>query len=147
MRYPAPVLLGIARRASRAMPQRAWRALFWLYARYASFRHRSAPETAAAVEEFIARRTPEDIEAIAHRLDLIAGNDPRKIARGMRKPVYLVAGLVDPVVPVVPVKRWLRKNCPGFQGTRVIAPADHNVLGTEPEKALRQIVEWMRLSE
>ena len=28
VRYPAPVLLGIARRASRAMPQRAWRALF-----------------------------------------------------------------------------------------------------------------------
>jgi pimeloyl-ACP methyl ester carboxylesterase len=125
----------------------AWclKAGLWVYGRYARFRHRHAPETKASIKEFVRnRQEPADRLALGHRLELIAGNDPRPIAHEMRLPVYALSGLIDPLVPNACVSRWLRRNCPGFRGSRLVWRADHNVLATAPRTAAEQIVEWMR---
>jgi hypothetical protein len=142
-RYPIRSLARAAALALKVLPGRFWRFLFWAYARYARFRHRHAPESREAVEEFVRRRTPLDIAAMRHRIELIVGNDPRAIVSGAHCPVYLLAGWIDPVVVTWPVLAWLRRNCPQFRGSRLIWPADHNVLGTEPAKALAQITVWI----
>ena len=118
--------------------------MFWIYGRYSRFRHRHAPANLESVRELVARRTPLDIAAMRHRLRLIAEYDPREIATIVPCPVYLLAGFIDPIVPTWPVLKWLRKGCPMFRESRIIWPADHNVLGTEPGKAVEQIVLWVR---
>jgi pimeloyl-ACP methyl ester carboxylesterase len=115
-----------------------------VYRGYAKFRHRHAPETLASVDEFVAHRTTEtDRCAMTHRYDLIAANDPRSVARRTSIPVHYLGGLVDPLVPWPFVRRWLRRNCPGYRGGRTMWRADHNVLGTDPEVSARQVLEWM----
>jgi pimeloyl-ACP methyl ester carboxylesterase len=115
------------------------------YAHYAAARHRRAPETLACLEEFIARRLePLDRLAIRHRLGLIAESDPRPIASRIRLPVFALIGLVDPIVPALPVWLWLRRHCPGYRGARLIGRADHNVLGTAPKQSAEQILKWVR---
>ena len=143
VRHPFPWLVGLARLGMAVFPHSVWSMLFRIYGSYAIFRHRKAPETRQAVREFVARRTPRDLAAIKRRLELIRLNDPSAIARVVTLPVYLLSGALDPVVPSLPVLRWLRKNCPTLAGERVIWPADHNVLGTEPGESLRQIARWI----
>jgi pimeloyl-ACP methyl ester carboxylesterase len=113
------------------------------YAKFARFRYRHAPETRASIPEFIARRTELDRQAATHRLSLIAQNDPRGVAMQVCVPVYALAGLVDPIVPWFPVRRWLRKNCPAFRVAKVICRADHNVLSTAPDAAAEIVEKWM----
>lgn len=126
-------------------PQWCVNAGLWVYGRYAQFRHRHAPETKASIKEFVRNRQEmADRLAVRHRLDLIAGNDPRFTARQKCLPIYSLAGLVDPLVPNPSVTRWLRKNCPGFRDSRMIWRADHNVLATAPQKSADQIEQWMR---
>jgi pimeloyl-ACP methyl ester carboxylesterase len=117
-----------------------------LYAKYARFRHRHAPETMASIKEFIARRTDLDRCAAAHRLGLIADNDLRPVARRTHLPVYYLAGLVDPIVPWYHARWWLRKHCPGYRGGKTVWRADHNVLGTAPRTAADQVVSWLNES-
>ena len=143
VRYPFPWIVRVVERFFELTPWRLWKVLFWIYVRYSTFRHRNAPASAHTVHQFIARRTKLDIAAMCRRLNLLAGYDPRSIAPKTTCPIYLLAGTIDPIVPAWPVLLWLRKNCPAFKGHRLIWPADHNVLGTEPEKSLRQIAEWI----
>ena len=143
VRYPFPWIVRSAVRFFDFAPWHLWKVLFWIYVHYSVFRHRNAPASAHTVHEFIARRTELDIAAMRHRLKLIAEYDPRSIAAKAACPVYLLAGAIDPIVPTWPVLRWLRKTCSNFQAHRIIWPADHNVLGTEPEKALAQITAWI----
>jgi len=122
------------------------RLLVWIifgYAKVARFRYRRSPETLASLDEFIARRTELDRRAAQHRLRLIAQNDPRQIAIQTRLPVFGLSGFFDPIVPWPRVRHWLRKNCPGLRDYKVIAQADHNVLGTAPEKAAKQVLSWI----
>jgi pimeloyl-ACP methyl ester carboxylesterase len=142
VRYPLPWLALTVGRLVEALPPSLWKCIFWMYGRYAHWRHRHAPETRAAIEEFVERRTPADLAAIAHRIRLLAHNDPSFTACHLCCPVYLLAGAIDPVVLTLPVLGWLRRNCRTFSGHRIVWPADHNVLGTEPEKALEQVLEW-----
>jgi pimeloyl-ACP methyl ester carboxylesterase len=118
---------------------------FWLllYARYARFRHRQAPETLANIEEFVARRTDLDRRAAAHRLRLIAAADYRPVARRLTLPVYYLAGLADPIVFWCWERYWLRRHCPGYRAGRTVLKADHNVLGTAPRVSAAQILDWM----
>lgn len=146
VRYPAPITLRVARAFFAVAPWRLWKLLFWVYLRYSGFRHRNAPGAACEGREFVERRTPLDIEAIRARLRLIAEYDPQPIASRVKCPIFLLAGTIDPVVPVWPVLRWLRRNCGSFKEHRIIWPADHNVLGTEPGKALAQIEQWLGCS-
>jgi pimeloyl-ACP methyl ester carboxylesterase len=116
----------------------------YFYARYAKFRHKSAPETLASIAEFVANRTTEaDRQAIVHRYGLIAENDLRLIARRTTFPVQYLAGSVDPLVPWPHVRWWLSRNCPGYCGGKTIWRADHNVLATAPQKSADQILAWI----
>jgi pimeloyl-ACP methyl ester carboxylesterase len=143
IRYPSAWRLSLAASLFRFAPALCWNLLFWIYGRYAIFRHRNAPETRAAVAEFIRRRTPEDLAAIEQRIKLVATNDPSATVRTVGCPVFLLAGGIDPIVPVRHVLKWLQQHCPSFAGHKVIRRADHNVLGTAPRQSLEQIISWI----
>lgn len=113
------------------------------FMKYARWRFRRSPETLAGVDEFIARRTEPDRAAAVHRLHLIAENDPRPIARQTKSPVHYLSGLIDPIVPWLFVQHWLKCHCPGFGESKIIATADHNVLGTAPEQSAQQVLHWV----
>ena len=134
-----PVIWGVrmAGRMSAAIPMWCVKLFCGIYARYAKFRHKRAPETLATIAEFVANRTLEaDRQAIVHRYTLIAENDLRSVARRTHFPVYYLAGLVDPLGPWCYVRWWLRRNCPGYRGGRTMWRADHNVLGTAPQRSV-----------
>jgi pimeloyl-ACP methyl ester carboxylesterase len=144
VRHPVNAAVRLARFMSTRWPRWFVRGALAGYGRYAGFRHQNAPETLANIREFIARRLePLDRLAIRHRLRLIAENDLRAIARQTRLPVYHLGGLIDPIVPVLPARLWLRRHCPGYRGGRLLWRADHNVLGTAPQAAANQILLWM----
>lgn len=116
--------------------------LLFAYARIVRPQLGRSPETLAAIGEFIARRTELDRRAAMHRLHLLAQNNPATIVRQLQVPVYGLSGLVDPVVPWFPVRRWLRRHCPALRDYRIIR-ADHNVLSTAPVEAVAQVLRWM----
>lgn len=143
VQYPFPFMAKLGRLILSKAPL----LLIWLFARlyvlYAPVRHRKAPETLACLHEFLARRTPVDRAAMIHRLNLILANDPREIAARTNSPVFHLAGGIDPIVPMLSVRRWMRRNCPAFRDSRVIWLGDHNVLGTAPAESARQVLDWM----
>jgi pimeloyl-ACP methyl ester carboxylesterase len=143
-RHPAPWMADLAALLTGRASLKLLKVLLTAYGQIARFRFRHSPETLANVHEFIARRTELDFRAAKHRLELVAGNDPRELVRQIRLPVCALAGLFDPIVPWFPAQRWLRRNCPGIAGCRVIWRADHNVLGTAPKLAAAQVLEWMQ---
>jgi pimeloyl-ACP methyl ester carboxylesterase len=147
VRYPVTVGVHCFHAVHRLMPWWCFQLLLKLYSSYARLRHRRAPETLASIGEFVARRTPEDRNAITSRYPLIANNDLRAVARNTQLPVFALSGFFDPIVPWPLVFPWLRQNCPGFRGARVIFNADHNVLGTAPAKAADQILSWISTAE
>lgn len=129
---------------SGAIPRSILNILLHVYAAYARFRHRSAPETLAHIQEFVVNRLhPDDAAAMQRRYTLILENDPQPIAKTMRLPVFQLAGLVDPLVPNWLIGGWLKQNCPGLCGTKTILTADHNVLGTTPAKAAGVVLGWV----
>ena len=143
VRHPWPWgAVGLAA-VGRNLPQAAHRLLLRGYAWFAGWRHRHAPETRDTVEEFLARRTPENRRAIQARLHLVAGADYRTVASRIHLPVYALAGGLDPLVPWGHVWRWLRRYCPGFRAARLFWWADHNVLGTAPRESAAQVIAWM----
>jgi pimeloyl-ACP methyl ester carboxylesterase len=116
------------------------------YARIARLRNRHSPETRAALDEFLARRTRLDQQAAKHRLHLLARNNPCEIARNVDVPLYAITGLVDPIVPWPWVRKWLTKNCPALKEYQIIRRSDHNVLGNASEKAAELVIRWMNAS-
>ena len=144
-----PFSWGLARACRLCGSRAAWplKVMLWLYPRYARFRHRRAPATLDAIREFVRRRAmPGDREAMTHRMQLIAGSDPRAVAAACRVPVYSLTGFWDPIVFWGPVRRWLRAQCPTFRGDRILFWADHTVLATQPAAACRQILGWIALT-
>ena len=116
-------------------------------AKFARIRYRRSPETLTTLDEFLARRrSEEDRQAAQHRLQLVAQSDPRAIARNTQVPVYGLAGILDPIVPWPPVRRWLRGNCPALRAYKIILRADHNVLNTGTKEAAKQILDWIERS-
>lgn len=143
VRHPWPAAVRRARRGLDRVSRRNVHRFLRFYARFARFRHRHAPETLAEVGEFVARRTELDRRAMAHRLGLIAEADWRPVARTARVPVFALTGLLDPIVPWPWVRGWLRRHCGALREWRLCASADHNVLGTAPAAAARQVLAWM----
>jgi pimeloyl-ACP methyl ester carboxylesterase len=143
VRHPALWAVRAAEAVTRGISLSLVIGILFGYAKVARFRYRRAPEVAASINEFISRRTELDRQAAAHRLHLLAHNDPRPDVRELTVPVCALTGFWDPVVPWPWVQRWLRKNCPSLRAYRIIARADHNVLGTAPEAAAQQVVEWI----
>jgi pimeloyl-ACP methyl ester carboxylesterase len=135
VKHPWPWGARLLRWQAAHTPARLLRVALRGYEAYAGFRHRHAPETQASIREFVERRTPLDSEAIRARLELIAANDPRPIARRTTLPVHYLAGLVDPLVPWPFVRWWLRRHCPSYRGGTTLWSADHNALATKPRLA------------
>jgi pimeloyl-ACP methyl ester carboxylesterase len=113
------------------------------YAKVARFRYRHSPEIRATIQEFIARRTELDRQAAVHRLRLIAQSDFCAIAHNTKIPIFALTGLLDPIVPWMFVRRWLRKNCPALRDYKIVRRADHNVLSTAADASAEQVVHWM----
>ena len=148
VRYPYSIMVRTARALNRAIPLWLIRMLCWIYGRYAVLRHRQAPETLECVAEFVRRRSEEaDRQAICHRYDLILQSDARKFVESANVPIYQLCGFIEPVVPWWPVRRWLKRHCGMYKGSRLIWRADHNVLGTAPRVAAEQVVGWMAASD
>jgi pimeloyl-ACP methyl ester carboxylesterase len=143
VRHPARWIVPRAERITAGMPLPWLRGMLAGYARVARFRFWRSPETLAGISEFIYRWTELHRQAAAHRLRLIARNDPCVLARAVRLPVYALTGGIDPIVPWVGVRRWLRRNCPGLREYKIIWSADHNVLSTAPKLAADQVVRWI----
>lgn len=117
------------------------------YAWISRFRFRNSPDTLHGIEEFIARLTEQERQAAKHRLHLVAGSAPLEIARATRVPVFALTGLFDPVVPWFLVRPWLRRHCAALKDYRVIWQADHNVLGTAPQRAADLVMRWITTGE
>ena len=141
-----PVIWGVHlfRFAQRRIPWPCYQLMLRFYARYARLRHRQAPETLDAIDEFVRRRRRADNLAIASRYPLIARADFRDTARRATLPVFALTGFFDPIVAWPLVHPWLQKNCPGFRARRIIFNADHNVLATTPKKSVEQVLRWMK---
>jgi pimeloyl-ACP methyl ester carboxylesterase len=101
------------------------------------------PESAAEIMGFAARRGAPEWKAAAWRLRLIAGSDPRPVARETTIPVRYLGGGVDPLVPWPLVTRWLRRECPGYAGEAILPFADHNILGSRPRESAARIRAWV----
>ena len=141
-----PVISGVrmARVVCANTPPWSLRLFLWAYSKYARLRHRRAPETLRDIAEFAVRRQiTGDREAMAHRLSLIAAADFRDLARNVLLPVFSLTGFWDPIVVWWPVRSWLRRECPGWRGDRMLFRADHTVLATQPEASVKQVLEWM----
>ena len=143
VRHPSRVAVQLAERFAGGIPLNWLVRVLFGYARIKQFRNRHSPEAVQAIEEFLARRTEEDRQAAKHRLHLISNSDACEIARHVRVPVYALTGSIDPVVPWLPVRQWLRRNCPALRDYKIIWPAEHNVLSSAPDPAARQIMEWI----
>jgi pimeloyl-ACP methyl ester carboxylesterase len=144
VRHPWSWAAQLCRFLTRVTPHVMLRAFLAGYACYARFRHRLAPDTLASIGEFCANRLhPDDPGAMGHRYALLMREDCRPIARATHLPVFALAGFIDPIVPRLSVRRWLKRNCPGWRAGKTIWHADHNVLGTAPTKAAEIIMDWI----
>ncbi len=114
------------------------------YGRIAGRKAWDCPELAPDLEEFVQRRATEaDRAAITARYRLISGNDLRPVAQNCRLPVFQLSGAIDPIVPWWHVRPWLRRHCPGYRESRIIAGAGHNVLMSAPHESVGQILDWV----
>jgi pimeloyl-ACP methyl ester carboxylesterase len=145
VRHPARWAVRLAQRVCGRVSLRMVTRILFGYAKIGRVRFRNSPETLAGIEEFIARRTELDLQAATHRLSLIAQNDPCRIVSHANVPVYAITGVLDPIVPWLWVRRWLRKNCASLREYRIVR-ADHTVLATAPKAAAEQIVQWLNAS-
>jgi pimeloyl-ACP methyl ester carboxylesterase len=143
VKHPMRWTMWLAERMTGRMSNALFIWIIFSYAKIAKFRYRHSPGTLARIDEFVVRRTDLDRRAAQHRLHLIAGFDPRSIVRETKLPVFGLSGILDPIVPWPFVRRWLKRNCPALRDYKIIKSADHNVLGTAPKRAARQVLEWM----
>jgi len=143
VRHPMPWAVRLAERAAAGIPLRFLARFLFIYARAARIRFRHSPDQVADIREFVERRTDLDRLAVKHRLRLIAASDFRPLAANPGVPVYSINGLIDPIVPWPWTRHWLQKNCPTLRDCRLIPLADHNVLGTSPEKSANTIANWI----
>ena len=115
------------------------------YAKVTRVRFGGSLEVVAELAEFIQRRTDLDRRAAVHRLRLVAKADYRPVASNYRGPFFCLSGLLDPMVPWFLVKPWMTRSCPALGRYRIVFKADHNVLGTAPQKSAEQVLSWMQV--
>lgn len=142
VRYPLRIAARGCRRLFARLPAAWFVGSMQVYARWLRWRL-GCDADAAELDEFIERRTEADRDAAIHRLRLIESNDPREMAGRVTLPVFHLTAGIDFIVPWPPVRLWLRRHCPGFRATRVLASADHNVLGGSPRRAAATILGWV----
>jgi pimeloyl-ACP methyl ester carboxylesterase len=143
VRYPFPTGPLFLSAIGRLVPDFIYRLLMRIYILYSRIRHRRSDDSFSNMREFIARRTSLDRQAMRHRLRLIQGFDPRSVARNCHLPVHYLAGAFDPLVPWPHVRRWLRRNCPGYRGGKTFWLSDHTVLVSSPTSSAACVLRWM----
>jgi pimeloyl-ACP methyl ester carboxylesterase len=111
---------------------------------YGRVRYKHAPESLAAVSEFLARRNEMDRQAMLHRLRLIERADFRRAASATGVPVFYLTGFVDPIVPWISTGPQLKRYCPTLRARKIILRADHNVLGSAASQSARLILAWIQ---
>ncbi|MGH7981161.1 MAG: alpha/beta fold hydrolase [Limisphaerales bacterium] len=145
VRYPGQRFLRMLEKCVGPIPSFLFVKVIFGYARFARFRYRHSPQTLATLDEFLARRRDRrDREAAQHRLHLVGDNDPRKTAMTTQVPIFALAGVVDPIVPWLPIRRWLKGNCPAMRDFKIVRHADHNVLNTGTQESAKWILGWMQ---
>ena len=145
VKHPIRAGVRFAEKCGRGLPLRWLVWIMFTYAKIARYRYRHSPETRATIQEFIARRSNElDHQAMVYRLRLIAASDFRDIAKSTKIPVFAITGAIDPIVPWLWVRSWLRRHCPALRKYKIIWRADHNVLSTAADTSADQIVQWMK---
>jgi pimeloyl-ACP methyl ester carboxylesterase len=142
VRHPIIPSVHLAKFLTLHMPLWLLKMIVWFYTIYARAREWDSSETSEVLKEFVSRRTKEDLQAAAHRLELITQNDLRAIARTATVSVFYLTGLVDPIVPWPLVQPWLKKNCSGYCDWKIIFTSDHHVLGAA-RKSSEQILNWI----
>lgn len=147
VKYPREWPLRLVRKCCGSLNPLALKWFVRIMAAYVKLKHLGDAEINADLSEFIARRNESDRQAILHRLNLISAYDPRPVARRTEIPVFHLAGLIDPVVPWWLVRPWLRKNCPVLSESKILGWADHNVLGSAPRRATREVLRWMKVAD
>jgi pimeloyl-ACP methyl ester carboxylesterase len=143
VRHPIRAGVRFAERTGRGISLSLLTRIIFGYAKVARFRYRHSPETRADIQEFINRRTELDRQAAVHRLRLIAQSDFCAVARAAQLPIYAITGVLDPIVPWIFVRPWLRRNCPALREYKILWRADHNVLGTAADASAEQVVRWI----
>jgi hypothetical protein len=143
VRHPVRAGVRFAERIARGISLRLLVRIMFGYAKLARFRYRHSPETVANIQEFIDRRTELDRQAAVHRLRLIAQSDYCSIARAAKIPIFALTGILDPIVPWIFIRPWLRKNCAALRDYKIICHADHNVLSTGADASADQVVRWI----
>ncbi|HWD92172.1 MAG TPA: alpha/beta hydrolase [Verrucomicrobiae bacterium] len=143
VRHPVRAGVRFAERIGRGISLSLLIRIMFGYAKVARFRYRHSPETMAAIQEFIARRTELDRQAAVHRLRLIAQSDFCGTAQNTKIPIFALTGLLDPIVPWIFVRHWLRRNCPALRDYKIMRRADHNVLSTAADASADQVVKWI----
>jgi pimeloyl-ACP methyl ester carboxylesterase len=145
VRHPFQRFMRPLEKATGKIPSFVLVKIMFGYARFARIRYRRSPQTLATLDEFLARRQGHlDREAAQHRLHLVGQNDPRQTAMTTRVPIFGLTGILDPIVPWPPIRRWLKRNCPALRDYKIVRRADHNVLNTGMQESARWILEWMQ---
>jgi hypothetical protein len=144
VRHPLPWGVRLVRWVGLHTPHRSYHAVLECYVWWLKGRHRDEPEALASLSEFVERRTELDRLAMRRRLELIAASDARPIARQTTLPVYHLGGVLDPVVPWLGVRSWLRRHCPGYRGSKTCWRADHAVLATGTHQSAEALLAWMQ---
>lgn len=145
VRYPGQRFMRLLEKVLGHIPSFILVKIIFGYARVARLRYHRSPEIIATLDEFLSRRRDRrDREAAQHRLRLIGQNDPCQTATTANVPVFALTGLLDPIVPWLLTRRWLKRNCPALRDCKMVRRADHNVLNTGSKESAKQILEWMR---
>lgn len=143
VKHPWPWGVALLRGVMGGLPAAAIKPVYSAYSRVCNALARREARQAEEIMSFAARRGAPEWRAAAWRLRLIAGSDPRPVARRTTAPVHYLGGGIDPLVPWPVITRWLRRECPGYAGEAIFPLSDHNVLGSAPRESAARILSWV----
>lgn len=147
VRYPLMLGVRLVRNSHRALPLRLLMWFLKCYLRLVRLRHRRSAVAQQGLNNHYEFHNKEAAKrAILSRYDVIIESDPRALARRTQMPVYYLTGFWDFVVMWWLVQPWLKRNCPGHRGWRLVWNSEHNVLGFQPRIAAAQILAWMNVN-
>jgi pimeloyl-ACP methyl ester carboxylesterase len=143
VKHPWPWGVALMRGIMGGLPAGVVKPAYTAYSAACNALARREPERAAEIMGFAQRRGAPEWRAAAWRLRLISTADPRPVARRTTVPVHYLGGGVDPLVPWPVVTRWLRAECPGYKGEKILPFSDHNILGSAPRESAAHILDWI----
>ena len=143
VKHPWPWAARFFRGLLRILPLPAIRRGYGAYTVMCNLLSRRGAAESAELLNFAKGRSAEQWRALAWRLRLIAESDPRPTARRTTVPVRYLGGALDPLVPWPSVMRWLKRECPGYAGGKILPLTEHNVLGSSPRRSAEVVLGWL----